>query len=92
MTHANMTPYTCPVCQGRGTMPSSFYTPPMPGVHVEITTSGGPVMEKCRACDNGVVWSMEIISEPTIEVELPGFEVGDDLSIPIRTDCEWGTN
>ncbi len=75
MTHANMTPYRCPVCDGRGQVAPSFYAPPLQGV----TTSAGPRMEPCRACDNGVVWAMEIVTN-VIEIRQDGNS--DDLTMP----------
>ena len=70
MTHAKMTPHRCPVCDGRGQMPASFYA---------LTTSADPRMEPCRSCDKGVVWSMEIVTN-VIEIRREGS--GDDVNRP----------
>ncbi len=41
-----MQPYVCPVCNGRGTVPASFY-----GDYTHIYAV------KCRSCDGiGIVW------------------------------------
>lgn len=42
-------PYRCPVCSGRGIVPNGFYN-----MFADTTTQ--PNGEKCRACDNGVIW------------------------------------
>ena len=75
MIHANMTPHRCPVCEGRGQVPSALYAPPMQGV----TTSAGPRMQPCRSCDNGVLWSMEIVTDV---IAIREDENGDDLTMP----------
>ncbi len=75
MIHANMTPQRCPVCDGRGQVPSALYAPPMQGV----TTSAHAPMEPCRSCDNGVLWSMEIVTD-VIEIRRDGG--GDDVTGP----------
>jgi hypothetical protein len=40
------TPHTCPVCLGTMQVPGGFY-----GVNTTST-----VLEKCRSCENGIVW------------------------------------
>ncbi len=72
MTHAKMTPHRCPVCDGRGSMPASFYA---------LTTSADPRMESCRSCDKGIVWAM-VIATDVIEIREEGN--GDDVTLPTR--------
>ena len=73
MRHAKTTPHRCPVCDGRGQVPFAFYT------SKGATTRNDPRMEPCRACDNGVVWSMEIVTD-VIEIRREGG--GDDVTGP----------
>jgi DnaJ-class molecular chaperone len=47
----------CPVCEGRGIVPTGFYNP-----GVSMTTSGGTALETCRTCGG-----TGVIAEP-IEV------------------------
>ncbi len=70
MTTAKMTPHRCPVCEGRGQMPVSFY-----GGVVNDSGSTTP----CRACDKGVVWAMVVA---TNVLEIRDERDGDDLTIP----------
>ena len=50
-----MSAQKCPVCDGRGTVPSSFYNPAPPGVVRQSTTF--PMRTTCRGCNgDGVVW------------------------------------
>lgn len=45
----------CPVCQGRGAVPSGFYDIPVPGVVPQSRTAAGP--ECCRSCNGtGMVY------------------------------------
>lgn len=45
-------PYICPVCYGRGQVPSSFYNP-----RVKETTANSDY-QKCKSCGGtGIVWS-----------------------------------
>ena len=42
-------PYLCPVCQGKGTVPANFYN------HNEFDTCASP--EICRTCGGeGIIW------------------------------------
>lgn len=48
-------PYCCPVCLGKGVMPSRFYRTPS-----QWTTSDGGIPVGCRSCGGrGIVWSAE---------------------------------
>lgn len=40
-------PWRCPVCEGRGSVPAGFYTN-----GISTSTSN----EKCRSCEDGVIW------------------------------------
>jgi hypothetical protein len=53
---APMQPYCCPVCQGRGLKPYSFYSPPTPGTSFGAITCD----VACRSCSGtGIVWRGE---------------------------------
>lgn len=48
------TPHRCPVCQGRGLMPYSFYHPATPGTSSANMTFD----ETCHSCGGvGILWS-----------------------------------
>jgi len=47
-------PHTCPVCQGRGSVPMGFYNPNNQG------TANSTAPDQCRSCaGTGVVWREE---------------------------------
>ena len=49
-----MTPHRCPVCNGRGKMPTSFYSTP---VLPQVATSAFQAEENCRSCSGtSIVW------------------------------------
>jgi len=41
-------PYCCPVCEGCGTVPNDFY--------MKLGFSTDTAREKCRSCENGIIW------------------------------------
>ncbi len=44
-------PHTCPVCEGRGTVPCGFYS------HQEHFTSSSTSPETCKTCNGGgILW------------------------------------
>lgn len=50
-----ISPYVCPVCQGRGIVPYGFYSTG------ESSTSSSAADEKCRSCNgNGILWGGDI--------------------------------
>jgi len=52
-------PHTCPVCQGRGTVPQGFYN------HGDMLTSS-LTPEQCRTClGTGIVWDYTVIDSPS---------------------------
>lgn len=52
--HSKPTPHKCPVCDGRGIVPPSFYYT-IKGLG-GVTSNTSP--DKCRSCDGrGVIWS-----------------------------------
>lgn len=49
-----MIPYKCPVCNGKGQVPSGFYNVHVPGVVFTSTTN---VSETCRSCGgSGIIY------------------------------------
>lgn len=47
-----MKPYKCPVCNGKGIVPTGFYNS-LSGYYISSTT----VSEKCRSCNGtGIIW------------------------------------
>ena len=47
-----MFPYRCPVCGGKGFVPSGFYS-----VFLDNSTACPTLTEKCRSCNgSGIVW------------------------------------
>ena len=57
-------PYKCPICEGRGLVPNSFYSV---GVNYYVSSSVTP--EKCKSCNGtGIVWSNNSIKESNEEL------------------------
>lgn len=44
-------PYRCPICGGNGIVPDGFYT------QTSGNWSSSGTTEKCRSCENGIVWN-----------------------------------
>ena len=58
-----MTPHKCPVCEGRGNVPSGFYDSPTM-IHEYPPTSTVSTTETCKSCNGqGILWDSN--SSPT---------------------------
>lgn len=59
-----MKPYKCPVCGGKGNVPSGFYDPPQMTYEYPITSTVSTT-ETCKSCNGqGILWSWDCSPTP----------------------------
>lgn len=58
-------PHRCPICDGRGLMPLSFYS-----VTLDSSATTNNYLVSCRSCNGqGIVWPWSCLQKPKEDVQ-----------------------